>query len=214
MRARSGSRHLIESNLKEKMTETNLQLEDLFETKMYTFANINETLKIHENLQQHVVVCKNMNELVKRMIEGRNIPGENALVRIGIDGGGGFLSVFDLVKFKQPSTGNRQGERFCDSGVKKVIIIGIVPDIQENYPNLKRMWLETFIREYTIATDLKLCNILLGVITHSSTHPCCWCDVKKGNLDKKGVSRTIANTMELFWNYFEARAEKKLRWYN
>ena len=141
MRAQSGSRHLIESNLKEKMTETNLQLEDLFETKMRTFANINETLKIHENLQQHIVVCKNMNELVKRMIEGRNIPEENALVRIGIDGGGGFLkvclSVFDLVEFKQPCTGKRQGERFRDSGVK-VIIIGIVPDIQENYPNVAR----------------------------------------------------------------------------
>ena len=53
MRAQSGSCHLIESNLKEKMTETNLQLEDLFETKMRTFANINETLKIHENLQEY-----------------------------------------------------------------------------------------------------------------------------------------------------------------
>ena len=35
-----------------------------------------------------------------------------------------------------------------------VTIFGIVPDIQENYPNLKRMWLETgietFGREYTI----------------------------------------------------------------
>ena len=157
-----------------------------------------------------------MNELVKRMIEGRNISEENALVRIGIDGGGGFLkvcpSVFDLVEFKQPCTGKRQGEQFRDSGVK-VIIIGIVPDIQKNYPNLKRIWLETdietFRREYTIATYLKLCNILLGLMTHSSAHPCCWCDVKKGNLDKKGVSRTIANMMELFWNYFEARAVKK-----
>ena len=83
-----------------------------------------------------------MNELVKRMIEGRNIPEENALVRIGIDGGGGFLkaclSVFDLVEFKQPCTGKHQGERFRDSGVKMVLIIGIVPDIEENYPNVAR----------------------------------------------------------------------------
>ena len=124
MIAQSGSRHLIESNYKEKMTETNLQLEDLFETKMRTFVNITETLKIHENVQQHVVVRKNMNELVKRMVEGRNIPEENALVSIGIDGGAGFLkvclSVFDLVGFKQPCTGKRQGERFRDSGVNPI----------------------------------------------------------------------------------------------
>ena len=86
--------------------------------------------------------------------------------------------------------------------------------------NWLKTGIKTFRREYTIATDLKLCNILLGLMTHSSTHPCFWCDVKKGNLDEKGVSRTIANMMELFWNcsgivlelfwnYFEARAEKK-----
>ena len=95
------------------MTETNLQLEDLFETKMCTFANINETQKIHENLKKH--------------------PGKNALVGFLV-----CLSVFDLVEFKQPCSGKRQGERFRDSGVKKVIIIGILPYIQENFPSVAR----------------------------------------------------------------------------
>ena len=51
--------------------------------------------------------------------------------------------------------------------MKKVFIISVVvPDIQENYINMKRLWLKCGIgalpRPFTITTDLKLCNILLG----------------------------------------------------
>ena len=97
--------------------------------------------------------------------------------------------------------------------MKKVMIIAIVPDIQENYCNIKRLWIETGIdrlsRKFTIASDLKLCNILLGLMSHGSTHPCCWCDVCKDNLSSKGVTRTIQNMMGLFWDYFEANAARK-----
>ena len=53
-----------------------------------------------------------------------------------------------------------QTEKFKDSRDKKVMIIGIVPDIQENYINVKQLWLETVInsvtRKFTIATDKTL----------------------------------------------------------
>ena len=77
---------------------------------------------------------------------------------------------------------------------------------------MKRLWLETRLdsltRAYTIATDLKLCNVLLGLMSHSSSHPCCWCDVNKNNLNHKGVSRNIDNLLSLFWNFFDARADQ------
>ena len=61
-----------------------------------------------------------------------------------------------------------------------------------------------------IATYLKLINILLGLMSHSSVHTCSWCDVTKSNLaDQRGESRTVGNMMDLFWGYFEARASKK-----
>ena len=120
------------------------------------------------------------------MIKDRNIDEENMLIRIGLDSGAGFfkvcLSIFDLRDTKQSG---RLDARFKDSGIKKVMVIGIVPEIQENY--FKRLWLEMSIdklsRSFAISTDLKLCNILLGLLSHSSHHPCCWCNVDKGNLD-------------------------------
>ena len=64
----------------------------------------------------------------------------------------------------------------------------------------KRLWLEAgidkIIRSYTIATDLKLCNILLGMTSHSSSHPCCWCDANKLELGKKGQLRTIGSQLD------------------
>ena len=69
--------------------------------------------------------------------------------------------------------------------------------------------LTSLTRKFTIATDLKLCNILLGLMSHSSTHPCCWCDMTKDNLSNRGVSRTIENMVALFWDYWEAKAVRK-----
>ena len=74
------------------------------------------------------------------------------------------------------------------------------------------MWmaagLDSVQRNFTIATDLKLCNILLGLQNHSSMHPCCWCDVDKNNLYKVGTQRTFGSLNDLFWKYFEAGSNK------
>ena len=85
-----------------------------------------------------------------------------------------------------------------------MFVIGLVADVPENYVNVKRLWLR-----YTVATVLKLCNILVGMMSHSSSHPCCWCDTHKSNLKNKGNQRTITSLMALFWHFFDARADKK-----
>ena len=46
-------------------------------------------------------------------------------------------------------------------------------------------------------------------MSHSSTQPCCWCDVRKDNLSNRGVSRRIENMMALFRDYCEAKAVRK-----
>ena len=101
------------------------------------------------NFQQHVVLCNNLNELIDDIIRERNIDDKDLLVRIGMDGGGGFLkiclSVFQLQR-DTAGCGKRLDEKFKkDSGVKKIIILAIVPGVQENYANLKRLWLEAGI---------------------------------------------------------------------
>lgn len=97
--------------------------------------------------------------------------------------------------------------------LKKLILIAVAPDVPENYVNVKKIWINLGLhkldQKFTIATDLKLCNILLGLMTHSSTHPCCWCDIKKVDLKRKGKQRTISNLNSLFWDFFESHTDKK-----
>ena len=49
-------------------------------------------------------VCNNINTLIDRIIEKRSLNEENILIRIGLDGGGGFvkmcLSVFNMEEKK------------------------------------------------------------------------------------------------------------------
>ena len=143
LRVSSGSRKLIESGVKGKLRAINRQLSDLFVSRRCIFATENETLKTRENFEQHVIVCNDVNEVVERVIKTREIDEDNMIVRIGMDGGGGFmkvcLSVFDMRLEKKEQ--GRLKNRFKDSGVKKLLILAIVPDIQENYINIKYIWL-------------------------------------------------------------------------
>ena len=133
-----------------------------------------------QDIDQHVVTTNDISKLIEKIILHRSLNEENVFVRVGLDGGGGFLkvclSLFDLTA--SPSK-NVLAKKFKDSGVKKVIIIGITPNVPENYVNVKKVWLsiglQSMQKSFTIATDLKLCNILLGLMSHSSMHPCCWC---------------------------------------
>ena len=217
MRTASGSRTIIEKGMIEKVREKNRQLDSFFVAKRCTFTVVNEATKSKENFEQHITVCSDLNGLLNKIIDERQINEENMLVRIGMDGGGGFLKVclsaFEFENEENNSEKRRIVERFKNSGVKKVFIIAAVPDVQENFYNVKRIWhevgLDSLTRKFTIATDLKLCNILLGLMSHSSSHPCCWCDVRKGDLRSKGVSRTIQSLTDQFWSYFGANATKK-----
>lgn len=62
-------------------------------------------------------------------------------------------------------------KKFLELGVKKVFIIRVVPD--ENYVNDKKLWLksgvDTLKKQYAVATDLKSCNIIFGMMSHG---PC------------------------------------------
>ena len=96
------------------------------------------------------------------------------IISVGIDGGGGFLkicmSIFDI-NDPFPHAQSGLAKKFIESGVKRVFLIGIVPDVPDNYVNVKRLWvnsgLESLDKRFTVATDLKLCNILLGMMSHS-----------------------------------------------
>ena len=211
------SRHVIEPNFKKKMVEETHKIDHFFELETISFAKTTvkkDGTKILENEDQLVVVTKDISQLIDEVIDLRKLDVNNVVIRVGMDGGGGFLkvclSLFELSSFVTSLTSST---KFKDSGVKKALIIGIAPETEELYSNVKKLWLriglQNLDRSYVIATDMKLCNILLGMMNHSSMHPCCGCNINKNNLDKKGVQRTFHSLNDLFWDYFDSRASKE-----
>ena len=67
------------------------------------------------------------------------------------------------------------------------------------------MNIDTLSRSFTVSTVMQH---PLGVNVPQLTTSFCWCDIDKGNLGNLGISRTVSSMMNLFWDYFEAKADK------
>lgn len=132
---------------------------------------------------------------------------DNVHVKIGIDGGRGFLkltlslqctSATDTTQSDNKSNG-LESKKYKDSGVKKIFILGIVPSAPENHNNVSKMWETVNVNGSldTIATDLKMANILFGLMSHSSSFPCTWCEAPAGQLQDLGEPRTLQRIKQL-----------------
>ena len=217
IRLSTGSRKSVERKAIKVFQEKRHQLDEFFEVTTLVYKVKNAETKVDENVERHSVLCNDVSAFIDSILEKRDREwGDNMLLRIGLDGGGGFfkiiLSIFDKDD-PYPNVNSALSKKFKESGVKKAFIIALVPAISENYVNVKRLWINLKLqdlrfRKFTVATDLKLCNIILGMMNHSSCHPCCWCDTDKDSLNKKGTPRTIGNLMKLFWAYFESGCSK------
>lgn len=80
----------------------------------------------------------------------------------------------EQVSKRQKYSDNFFKNTFKDSVVKKLLMLGIVQYTQENYKNVSELWKILDINKFlgTIATDLKLANIMLGIIRSASLYPC------------------------------------------
>ena len=101
LRICTNSRKSVESNLREKLHEANHQLDEFFEVCQLVYRREDKEKKIEENFHQTTIGCSNLSGLIGAILEKRQRMEEDSLLlRIGIDGGGGFLkiclSVFDI----------------------------------------------------------------------------------------------------------------------
>lgn len=203
LRKESSSRKFIEPGLKKEIYNINHKLDDHYELRLLQYTNSQ-----NENFDRWTVVCSDLSVFVDYVISTRNLDTSDMILKIGLDGGSGFLkmtlSVFNFC--------DSDNSKFKDSGVRKCFLIGIAPDVPENYFNVKRLWLNIGIddlhRPYTVSADLKLCNILMGLMAHGSLHPCCWCNIPKNELSKRGELRTLSSLRHLFWTFFNSGATK------
>ena len=149
------------------------------------------------------------------LLQTRQGHKNSVLIKINVDSGGGFLklclSTFDINDPCSKSN-SELSKKIPWVRCKKSLHNRPGTRCLRTFVNVKQMWINcgvNILKNYTIVTDLKLCNVLLGMMSHSPCYPCAWCDTTKDNLHKKGKKGTISNLMKLFWNFFESRSEKK-----
>ena len=120
---------------------------------------------------------------------------ENVEMKVGVDGGGGFLKItLNIIDLEECAETPKKRAKYSDgieksalksTGVKKLIILSLAPDVAETHENMCVLWnllrIQNALQNHILrfATDLKMANILLGLMSHSSSHPCSWCDVER-----------------------------------
>lgn len=223
LRVASCNRKVIESGLKTKLATKAHSLDNFFDYKDFEFVRV-KGKEISADAKV-VVYCSNLQGFLEYVQNQRYVT--NPVLKLGIDGGGGFLKICLLIqtqtneiKQSKRSTYNEgiSAKKFKDSGVKKLFILSIAPNSQENYENVDQLWSELRLNSFegTIATDLKIANILAGIMSHSSTYPCTWYHAKKGELHKCSTLRSPQNTLENYekWRGSGAIKDKAKNFFN
>lgn len=208
------NKKITESYVKTKLQEKRHVLDTLFDKMTAELENGQENK--HESVQRDIIFCKDILAFLDFIVQKRNLTQKNVeLLKIGLDGGGGFFKVCLNIQTKE--TTNRGDLK--DSGVKKLFILAIVKNIKENYFNVLYIWKLLKIDElgsYSISTDLKLANILMGLMSHSSAFPCTWCQSNAQNLNNEGDLRTFENIRNQYlrWTASGSSLKKAKHFFN
>lgn len=176
-------------------------LEKYFQTEYIPLQCKNENTKEVETIVKELVFCKDIPGFIDFIKESRGIKDEGASVKFGIDGGQNFfkVTVNVIVPPKKKTKTNKIKSRYKDGGVKKLEIIAIVEGVIENYENVKAILNLVKLQkiDFVIATDLKLCNILLGLSAHGCKHRCPYCTVAYGDFNKKNRKKSESDLRTL-----------------
>lgn len=228
LRCATGSRKFIESNSRIKLHNLNHLVDDLFSLEVSDFHVSNAMDGKEEKAvleKRPFIYCNNLKKLVSTVISERKRDIDS--MKIGIDGGGNFLKVCLTLETLEDTTNNDSQHTisryrnenintdFKDGGVKKLIIIGLVPNIPENYRNILTIWTKLNVESVQlpvfVVSDLKLTNIMCGLMSHGSAHPCAYCDITKDNLGKglsTGNLRTLLSLKNQHWNWRDSGEQK------
>lgn len=165
----------MEAHSHKKVVDATHQLDKFFEVKEMEFSVKVGKTSVSKKVLKPVVVVKDAKALFKHLRENMDLDEGHTLLKIGIDDGQGFLKFCLLIV-------NVEKNQAANS-VKEVVILSAAPDIKESYENVYTMWEGVGMNEIDssikIAADLKIYNIVLGIGTHTSSHPCYICDARE-----------------------------------
>lgn len=119
----------IEPKFREALFERNRKLQPFFYEKKIDIQDSKGNVTPTSG-----VFCKNIPKLTNFIKSERGL-ANSSLIRISLDGGQQSFKV--SVSIFDPNQKSHESCQFLDSGVKKIIILAIVPNCPESYINLK-----------------------------------------------------------------------------
>ena len=214
----------VEPRFERELFNRGKLLSDFFESKEIPWVYKEKDSDVVINVTRQSILCKDVKGLVDYICQKRKLA--DALFRVGIDGGQGFLKVcLNIIDTCAPVVSRRKRSRassqkkgiFQDSGVKRLFIIGIVEDKCEMYENLREIIenldLNKSLPEYILASDLKVCNIMVGIQSHTATYPCTWCYSKSPH-KKKSKLRTYGEILKFHEAYVKGGRKDAPKYFN
>lgn len=186
---KSYNRTAVEPNVLENLHHASHVLDNYFTCVQERINDGSESVSI--------IYCSDALRFIEFVKKERKIL--NAHIKIGMDSGGGNFKITICLIDKDKEHNKREPK---SSGVNKLFIIGLSTDTKEEYDRVKRIWdllkLNDVLKNYecSLQCDLKLMNIIIGIMSCSSKCPCPYCDTS--DLDVPGTCRTLSNINENF----------------
>ena len=219
-----GGRKIVEPNLKQGLTDRNHKLEDMFYKKEMVMKakpkkkkdddiedESTEEAALDDSGLKTVlrpgVFVRDLDEFTQFLVDERALDPHDHIVQFGFDDGQGMLKIMEIVKSKevvteQENKRSKYSDGVCPktsklSSVKKMFIVGLIPDVQEIYPNVKAMLEELDLEgiEYGLSADLKIYLCIIGKQVASCTHSCPYCE-GQAPWDERSKPLTIGSLFE------------------
>ena len=208
LRLKYGQR-AVKPHIREHLVERKKMFEEFYMAELVEFEDKNG-----EQVNEALVFCSQIEDFVEFLSALRGENFTDLAQKIGVDSGKGFLKV-TLTLYNEeeviPLNNNNQRVKrsggigsntsYRDLGSKKVIILAAMSGVPETYNNCKvifdKLQLSTLL--FKFAGDLKIFNIIGGLMSCSSSHPCCYCETSKSKKEgwgELGQLRTKKNVKE------------------
>ena len=202
---------IVETNFRAKFQTIGQQLSDFF-----TESTIQVETGIQGKQMECLIIhCKDLSDLINHVLLSRQVFSDH-IIKLGIDSGGGslkvLLGVIELDSPLEPRPKRVLTNRIAKaSGVKRQMLVAIGEELPENYNNVRQLWslIQAGSSEFVISCDMKLANILCGLQSHASSHPCSWCTVESQRLSTCGELRTLGSLRNLYQGFRQSGCDIK-----
>ena len=199
----------VTPNIKEAIIERKKKVLKFFKVENTTFKD-----KDNDDINRQFVFTEDMELLLDFVISERDYEEDNVEVKVSMDSGQGRMLVVLHLGNGDESKATK------DTSTKRAMILAYVDDIPETHFNLStilnKLKIHMLRYHHSIIGDLKLYNIILGLMECGSRHGCFICKGQKGPDGKwiAGEYRSIENILKDHTNWqLESGLKKDLKNY-